>query len=248
LRGPIKYGILEKIATNHDKESFYMTNEFIFLLHAGTIMTAVLAAVWYGKEALIAFVCICSILANFFVIKQITLCGFEVVSTDVFALAGLIGITLIQEFFGEGLARKAIVLNFALLIFYFAMTQFHLWYLPNQFDVTQLHFAALLAPTFRIISASLVSYLITQLCLVGITRCTTYLTKGSHFTTRTIISIALAQLVDTILFSFLALYGMVHTIGHIIVISYSIKLIALVCATPFVMLARRMGTSSGNQS
>jgi queuosine precursor transporter len=225
-----------------------MTNELIFLLHAGSIMATVLAAVWYGKEALIALICLCSVLANLFVLKQITLCGFDVVSTDVFALAGLVGLTLVQELFGAKLARKTITINFALLFFYLAMTHFHLWYFPNPFDTTQHHFVALLSPSLRIIIASAVSYLISQICLLVVTRLAEKFTHGAYFTARTMASIALAQLIDTILFSFLALYGMVHSIGHIVLVSYSIKIIALACATPCVALARLFFTSSGNQS
>jgi queuosine precursor transporter len=247
LRRATKYGILQKIATNHHKESLLvMTNELIFILHASSIMATVLAAFWYGKEALIALISLCSILANFFVLKQITLCGFDIVSADVFALAGLIGLTLIREFFGTTLARKTIVINFALLFFYLAMTQFHLWYLPNPFDTTQSHFVALLSPSLRIIGASAASFLITQISLLVLTRLAETITRGAYFAARTMTSIALAQLIDTILFSFLALYGMVHSVGHIILISYSIKIIALACATPFVIIARRFISSSGN--
>lgn len=238
-----------KTATNHYKANFYMIyNELIFAFHATIIMAAIAGACWYCKEALIALICLCGVLANLFVIKQITLCEFDVVSTDAFALAGLVGLTLIQEFFGQAMARKTIIINFAGLFFYLIMTQFHLWYIPNIFDVTQTHFAVLLAPTFRIIAASATAYLLSQASLLFLMRIVTLLTAGKYFTARTLISIALAQLIDTLLFSFLALYGMVHAIGHIILVSYSVKLIALACATPCIALMRRLITSSGNHS
>ncbi len=223
-------------------------NELIFAVHATVIMAALAGACWYGKEALIALICLCGVLANLFVIKQITLFGFDVVSTDVFALVGLVGLTFIQEFFGQAAARKTIIINFALLFFYLVMTSFHLWYAPNIFDVTQAHFAVLLAPTFRIIAASATAYLISQASLLFLTGISSSFTQGKYFTARTLLSVALAQLIDTLLFSFLALYGMVHAIGHIILVSYSVKLIVLACATPCIALMRRLITSSGNHS
>lgn len=225
-----------------------MFNELLFALHATVIMAAIAGACWYGKEALIALICLCGVLANLFVIKQISLVGFDVVSTDVFALAGLVGLTLLQEFFGETVARKTIIINFALLFFYLAMTQFHLWYTPNMFDTTHTHFAILLSPTFRIIAASASAYLLSQASLLYLMRVSTSFMQEKYVTARTLISIALAQLIDTILFSFLALYGIVHAVGDIILVSYSIKLIALACATPCIALMRRLITSSGKQS
>jgi len=47
------------------------------------------------------------------------------------------------------------------------------------------------------------------------------------------LSTALSQLFDTIVFSFLGLYGLVHNIGHLIIVSYTIKILVIMLSTPF---------------
>ena len=50
----------------------------------------------------------------------------------------------------------------------------------------------------------------------------------------------LTQLIDTVLFSIIALYGLVHSMGDIILMSYLIKVIIILCLAPFTTIAKRL--------
>src|SRR5260221_7331369 len=139
-------------------------------------------------------------LANLFVIKQITLLGLIATSSDAFTIGATLGLNLLQEYFGKSITKKTIWINFFLLIFYAIVSQIHLWYIPHSVDITQQHFVALLQFMPRIVVASFSVYLISQLAdyyLYG------FLKKScaeKYIIFRNYTSIAICQLIDTILF------------------------------------------------
>jgi uncharacterized integral membrane protein (TIGR00697 family) len=94
--------------------------------------------------------------------------------------------------------------------------------------------------TSRIVIASFISYLITQFIDIQIYGFLKEKTEGKYFTLRNYFSLSLSQLIDTILFSFLGLYGIVAQISDIIVLSYSIKLLTIFCMSPFLIFAKRL--------
>ena len=217
-----------------------MINEFIFLAHCLTIALFVLIALFLGPSALTASIAILCILANLFVTKQITLFGLNATCSDAFTIGATLGLNLLQEYFGKETAKKAIWINFFLLIFYLIVSQIHLVYIPADFDTMHYHFKTFLQFMPRIVIASFSVYLLVQMIdyyLYGLLKKqwnTKYLILRNYF------SISVCQLIDTLLFSFLGLYGMVENIWHVICISYLIKLLGIIIATPFVWFSRKL--------
>lgn len=215
-------------------------NHLIFIAHITIISSFTLFFGWLGKSALISYVSLLFVLANIFVIKQINLLEFSITSADAYIIGVSFGINLIQEIWGKKSAQKAIFISFACSLFYLIMGYFQIWYIPASFDTSHEHFLYLMNNTLRIITASFVSYLIVQFAdtiMYG------YLKKkadGKYFIIRNYISMLSSQLFDTILFSFLGLYGIVHNITHIMVISYSVKVAAIFLTTPFIYYAKRI--------
>ncbi len=130
-------------------------NELIFFFHIFCVVLSLIIATKLGKEALVTTICLQSILANFFLCKQITLFSFNTISTDIFAVGGLFGMNLLQEFYGKTIVRKTILINAFLLCFYLAMSAFQLWYTPNHFDQAHNAFMLILSIMPRITLASL---------------------------------------------------------------------------------------------
>ncbi len=212
-------------------------NEFIFLFHVVCVVGMLLIAAWMGKETLIAYICIQGILSNLFLSKQITLIGFNTVSSDVFAVAGLLGMNLLQEFYGKKATQKAITTSAFILCVYVVMSCFQLWYSPNSFDQAHSAFVLILGIMPRVTIASLSVYIIVQLFDTRLYQLLKLWSNGSYLMARNICSLVCSQLIDTILFSFLGLYGTVHSVTEIIVVSFVIKIITIFCMTPFTSLA-----------
>jgi uncharacterized integral membrane protein (TIGR00697 family) len=226
-------------------------NELIFILHTLIIGLAALGALALGRSALVAFVSIQCILANLFVLKQTTLLGLNATCADAFTIGATIGLNLLQEYFGKAITRTTIAINFFFLVFYAVISQVHLWYTPSAFDTTQDHFLPLLGFMPRIVIASFTVYFIAQMIdykLYGwLKKVSCLRPNGSagqqtskFLILRNYASIAVSQFVDTVLFSFLGLYGIIDNIGEVILVSYSIKLAAIALATPCVLGAQRI--------
>lgn len=221
-------------------------NELIFIIHTIIIALFALGSLALGSNALVAFVCTQCILANLFVVKQITLFGFTATCSDAFTVGATIGLNLLQEYFGKDIAKKTIGINFFLLIFYAIVSQLHLFYTPHSADIMQQHFVPLLQFMPRIVIASFSVYFIAQMAdyyLYGILK---KIFHNKYIILRNYASIAICQLLDTVLFSFLGLYGIIDNIGEVIIISYLIKLISIIIATPFVGLSRKIYATAQN--
>lgn len=214
-------------------------NELIFIMHSIFIGTSVLFALYLGKEALITFICLQGVLANLFVTKQITLLGLTATGADAFIVGAILGLNLLQEYFGPAYTKKTIGISFFTLIFYTIASQIHLIYIPALHDFAHVHFFALLGFMPRIAIASITVYitvLLIERWLYGLLK-TAFNSK--YLILRNCISIGTTQLIDTVLFSFLGLYGIVSNIGHIIIISYCIKIASLLISTPFLAFSHR---------
>lgn len=214
-----------------------MYNELIFLCHSALVASITLLLLWVGKEGLTAGICLFSILSNLLVTKQINLFGLETITTDVFTIGAVFCLNLIQEHFGKAATKRAITCNFILLISYLFMCKLHLAYQPNSFDIMQPHFEILLSPMVRITIASIISYLLSQLFDAYVYGRLKVIFKGRHLVLRNTLTLASSQLLDTIFFTFAALYGTMHNVWHIIIISYAIKIIVIACSTPFIALS-----------
>jgi uncharacterized integral membrane protein (TIGR00697 family) len=219
--------------------TLFLYNELVFVLHTVTVSLAALAALRLGKEALVAFICLVCVLANFFVVKETTLFTLHATCSDAFTIGATLGLNLLQEYYGREITRKTIWINFFLLIFYAIISQVHLLYIPSAADSTQAAFTTILSFMPRIVIASFSVYFIAHMIDYTLYGFLKQACKDKFFILRNYGSIAISQLVDTILFSFFGLYGIISNIGEIMVVSYAIKLVAIALATPFIALSRR---------
>lgn len=210
-------------------------NEIIFLIHLMCIGVATLASIHFGLPGLVSFLCAQAILANLFVIKQISLLGLNATASDVYIVGSVLTLNLIQEFYGKVEARKAIWISFALLVFYTIVSQIHLAYLPSNSDFSQDAYHAILSFMPRITIASMVTYLIVQYFDTYFYGLLKTITRGHYLTARNMLSIGLSQILDTVLFSILGLYGILHNIGQVMLVSFSIKMVAMLTLAPSVM-------------
>ncbi len=210
-------------------------NELLFCAHLTIISLAQIVMVRLGLSALVAFLCAQAIIANFFVLKQITLWGYNATAADIYIVGSVLTLNLIQEYYGKQEARKAIWTSFSLLIFYTIVSQLQLAYVASIADFAHAAYAVILSHMPRITIASLAVYLMVQYFDTFFYGRLRTLCKGHYITARNMISIFASQLLDTVLFSFLGLYGIVENITQIMLVSFTIKMIAMLLLVPLVV-------------
>ena len=212
-------------------------NEALFFLHILAALLFLALAVRMGKTALGVYVALSGVLANLFVVKQIGLFGLHATASDVFAVGGILGLNLLQELFGIQAAKQAVRASLIALLFFACMSQIHLFYLPSPFDSTQAAFTAILGTAPRIVAASIGVYALVQRADILFF---SFLKRGiSHFGTRIFLSLLLSQALDTALFSFFGLYGLVVGLFEIMLVSYGVKCAVIACSSPIAALLKR---------
>jgi uncharacterized integral membrane protein (TIGR00697 family) len=211
-------------------------NEILFFTQFVAVLAALYSAVRTGRAGLVALIALSGVLANLFVVKEMVLFGLHVTCSDMFAVGGILGLNVLQELYGREAAREGIRTSLFLLIFFAVFSQIHLLFLPSGGDQTHEAFTQILSSTPRIVVASILSYyLVQRMDLV----CFSVLKKWfSSFSIRVFLSLLFSQAIDTILFSFLGLYGLVESIFDIILVSFAVKFALIACSSPLSFLLK----------
>jgi len=213
-------------------------NELLFISSAVIIVIFDYIALYLGKDFLVASIVTQGLLANIFIIKQVSLFGLSVTCTDVFIIGIVLAINLLEEVYGKDASNKAVMSYLFSLLLVFSFKYLHLWYLPSANDFSQIHYQALFETSTRIILATFaVSFFSLQLDrflyrLLSRYLGVSYLPFKNFFTT------AVSQLLDTILFSWLALRGIVANMSHLIIFSYLVKILSLLVVTIMLSLTK----------
>ncbi len=201
-------------------------NELLFFMHTLIIIGMTFGALRLGKEALIALIALFAVFANLFVLKQTILFGLMVTCSDVFSVGCILGLNLIQEVFGKEEAKKACIISFFAMAVFAILSQIHLYYQQISLDSYQAHYEALFSMAPRLIIVSLATFYIVQridLLVYG-----TLKNVIKSWQLASAISLIIVQFIDTALFTFFGLYGIVEDIGSVIVFSYLIKVLVII--------------------
>lgn len=229
-------------------------NELLFLafllLDMGLV---VLLYRLFGREGLIAYVVLAVITCNIEVLKQVEMFGLPVTLGNV--LYGSIFLTsdILSEVYGKQEARRAVWLGFAALVLSTLFIQIAIQFKPNDFDAAQPHLVGLFQFMPRIACASLLAFLVSQHFDVWLFSRIKAAMQGKALWLRNNASTLASQALDTVIFTLLAFaplpmlgtvagfesWAVVWGVG---VSTYLIKLVVSVLDTPFVYLARQIGT------
>jgi uncharacterized integral membrane protein (TIGR00697 family) len=213
-------------------------NEILFFLHVLAIFLFTLGALRLGKETLSTWVCLQALFANFFVLKQVNLWGCQITASDVFAVGGILGLNLLQEFYGKETAKKVTLTSLYCLLAFALLSMIHLLYIPSIDDRAHIAYKALLAPAPRLFIASIsVFFFVQYLDRTVFNALRSRFTKSS-FSLRNFCSLSLSQCIDTVLFSFLGLYGLVTSLFDIIWVSFLTKMIIILLLSPLSLMIK----------
>lgn len=211
-------------------------NELYFFAMIFFVLVTLVFSIKQGKEALITFITSQWLFANIFVLKQITLFGLTVPPSDVFTIGGTLGFALLYDAYGKETADSTLWGCFNILVLFACAAQFHIFYTPSPVDYAHQHFEALFATTPRIILASLIAFIVSQHSNFFFLAT---LSKKMSESVRVTISLLLSQAIDTLIFAFLGLHGLMHSLLHVFIVSYGIKVVTILCSTTFLAFVKK---------
>lgn len=224
------------------------------------LLLALLVFRLFGRLGLYAYIVLAIITCNLQVLKLVELFGLTTTLGNILYGSIFFCTDLLGEVYGKKAARKAVWLGFTALALMTLYMQIALVFTPSPFDETQEHLQALFGFLPRVVSASLLAYLVSQLHDVWAFHYWRDRFQGRWLWLRNNASTWVSQLLDSLIFVIIAfaplpLLGEVPgfeswpTILEVLITTYVIKLIVAAIDTPFLYwgrsLAKRISTAAG---
>ncbi|MCT4592615.1 MAG: queuosine precursor transporter [Candidatus Gracilibacteria bacterium] len=218
-------------------------NELIFL---GLFIILALTALWCNKKGegyLYALIAALSMMLNIFVIKPFDLFGLTTYGGNVICGCIFLATDLLNEHHGKQKALNGVKIGFFSLLIYFVVSQAYLNMQIAPLDGSeeiQSSLMTVFAPAFGIVVASLSAFLISNTTDVFIYNLIYKKTKGKYLWLRNNTSTLVAQFLDTVVFSFIAVgFGFfeISIVWEVILFAYIFKVAVSILDTPFVYLS-----------
>jgi uncharacterized integral membrane protein (TIGR00697 family) len=195
----------------------------------------------FGKTGLIAWMAISLILANITVIKTVEMFGIVSTLGNVIYISIALAADCINNLHGKQAARRAIWLTFAAMITMIVVTQVALAFVPDPSDFSQGALSTIFSIMPRIMGASLLAYLTSSLLDAEI-----FALVRKHWPNalwlRVLISTAVAQVLDSLLFCVVAFWGLwsFDVWLQVFLTTYLLKALVYVASTPMISLLVKM--------
>ncbi len=227
-----------------------MINELLWvLLLAVTFLLQILAYRLFGKKGLYAWMAMAVIIANIQVMKTIAIFGFVTAMGNIIYSTTFLATDILNENYGKKEAKKAVWIGFFILISVTIVMQISLKFVPHESDTLSPALEQIFGLLPRIAIASLTAYLISQHHDVWAFEFWKKLFKGKHLWLRNNFSTMTSQLIDNVIFTWIAFVGLFGLFGwkqvfswdiilQIFVVSYVMKWVVAVCDTPFIYWSR----------
>ena len=216
-----------------------MSNELIFLLMILFVLFCTLFAFRMGKYWLYGFIAFNIILANIFVTKQFVIFGITATGGNITYGSIFLATDLLCEHYSRKDGRCAVFLGFFAAIFYLITSQFIILLKPAEFDMVHSSMRTIFSFAPRIVLASLIAYLISQMHDIWFFHFLKEKTKGKMLWFRNNVSTWVSQLIDSIIFSMIAFLGIfpINIVLQIIISTYLLKVLVAAIDTPFIYLS-----------
>lgn len=222
---------------------FWMTNEVLWgiLLLANFALILLTWFIW-GREGMLVWIAIAGIAANLQVSKTIMVFGLTATLGNIVYAGSFLATDILSERFGKTEARKGVWIGFFSILAFTALMQLALLFHPAPSDATQVHLVALYGLLPRIVFASLLAYLVSQRHDIWAFHFWKERFPGPLWL-RNNMSTIVSQLIDSVLFSVVAFWGVFPSgiLLEIVVTTYLLKLLVAILDTPFLYIAIRFG-------
>lgn len=216
-------------------------NEVLFFLTIIINFSGILLAYkLFGKAGLFSWIALATVLTNIEVLKNVDMFSMSLTLGNVLYGTTFLATDILNEMYGVKEARKGVYIGLFAMILFTIMTQVNLLFIPNEVDFASDAMKTLFTLTPRLCIASLIAFFISNILDTHIFDVLKRKYKALYV--RNNVSTMISQLIDNIIFTFLAFGGVfpLGVLGEIIFTSYIIKLVISACDTPFIYLARKI--------
>lgn len=218
-------------------------NELLWVVMLIINFMAILIAyrVW-GKIGLYLWIPISVIIANIQVTKTVNLFGLEATLGNIVYATGFLVTDILSECFSKKESRKAIGIGFFALICLTLLMQMAVLFKPAPSDFVQDSMLTIFSFMPRLMIASLIAYFISNHHdIIAYEFWKKKFPSTKMIWLRNNASTFISQLIDSVIFTFIAFYGVfeMDVLYQIVLSTYILKWIVALLDTPFLYLAKK---------
>lgn len=220
-----------------------MNETLFFIAIIVNFLGVTLAYKLFSKTGIYAWIALATVIANIEVVKCVDIFGLPLTLGNVTYGSIFLATDILNEKYGREKAQKGVFLGFFSLLVLTLFTQIDLLYIPSSNDFAQGAMQTIFALTPRICLGSMLAYLVSNTMDVFLYKKIRDILPADKFLwVRNNAATMTSQLVDTILFTFIAFFGVfpLSIVLKLCFTTYVLKLIIAVCDTPFLYLAKRI--------
>lgn len=196
----------------------------------------------WGKTGLYIWIPVSVIIANIQVTKTVELFGFEATLGNIVYATSFLATDILNENYGKKAAAKAVGIGFFALIVMTVLMNLAIFFEPSPSDFVQESMSVIFGLMPRIAAASLAAYGISQLHDIwAYTFWKQKRPENSYIWLRNNASTMISQLIDSVIFTLIAFYGVFpgDVLIQIVLTTYILKWAVAVADTPFIYLAKK---------
>ena len=219
-----------------------MNNILLIVSIIGVFSIMLIIKKFLGKEGIIGWMGIASILANLLLIKSIDVLGISATLGNVLFASNFLATDILTENYGYKEAKKGVRFGIIAVIVFMIVTQVALLYVPNSEDVAQSSFELLFSFVPRISLASILMFALSNLIDIRLYEWLRKKSNGKKMWLRNNICTIICNGGENFLFYLIAFLG-VMDIGTILTIALSatiIEVLIALCDTPFLYISKKI--------
>lgn len=227
-----------------------MQNTLIFFAEIIACFAAVvLFFKFFGKNGLIAWIAIASVLANIITAKTSTIIGLDAAQGTVLFASTFLATDILCERYGRKEATTGVLIGLSSSIVLIGATQIALLYIPVDYDFADESMRTLFSLNLRISAASILMYAVSNIADVFLFERLRKATNGKHLWLRNNIATITCNCIENFGFIFLAFIGIydARTCFEIAVATSLIEIITSICDTPFAYIGRKVTPLRGEE-
>lgn len=195
-----------------------------------------------GKEGLIGWMGIASILANILIIKSVNLLGISSTLGNVLFASNFLATDMLTENYGYKEAKKGVRFGIFAVLIFLLITQVALIYVPNKEDIAQESYNVLFGLVPRISIASVSLFALSNFVDIKLYEWLRKKTNGKKMWLRNNLCTILCNGGENFIFYLIA-FGGIMSLNTIFMIGLSatiIETLIALCDTPFLYISKKI--------
>lgn len=219
-----------------------MNNILLIVSIIGVFSIMLMIKKFFGKEGMIGWMGIASILANLLLVKSVDLLGIGATLGNVLFASNFLATDILTENYGYKEAKKGVRFAIASVIIFMIITQIALLYVPNAEDIAQSSFELLFGFVPRISLASVSMFALSNFIDIKLYEWLREKTKGKKMWLRNNVCTILCNGGENFLFYLIAFEGVMEmpVILSIALSATIIEILIALCDTPFLYISKKI--------